>query len=222
MIVSLLQATATCLLLPVAALAAEPAEYAIRWSDGGPANAHAVIRLLRLEGKLKVNTFSIQYFQFAASTPGTNDFSIGRVRTRSDGKVELSYKTRQDISAKRNPWICPLDGAVSKAEVDVTLRKNDVIRKFSQSCELEARHALSFPSSLLATPKGCTNQMMRTEIGKVKIEEWTTQRGRLIEVSMVGTTSEADLITFRKMAEPLLKSGVAPLDRSKTEIGADC
>jgi len=39
---------------------------------------------------------------------------------------------------------------------------------------------------------------------------------------MPGTTSAADLASFRKMVAPLLKDGVMPLDRSKTEAGSEC
>jgi hypothetical protein len=211
------------LLAPAAVLAAEPAEYAIRWAQGGPATTDAVIKRLKLDGEREVKTYSIQYFQLGL-TPALapNELAIGRLRTRSDGKVELTYKTRADVSASPVPWSCPLDGAKAKTEVDVTLRRNDVVRKLSRSCELEAKRPLSFPESLKATPKGCVNKMTRTEIGKVKIEQWTTPRGTLLEVSMPGTTSAADLASFRKMVAPLLKDGVMPLDRSKTEAGSEC
>lgn len=170
-----------------------------------------------------MKTYSIQYYQLGTTpTLSPNELAIGRLRTRSDGKVELTYKTRADVSASPGSWVCPLDGAKAKAEVDVTLRRKDVVRKLSRSCELEAMHALSFPESLKATPKGCVNEMTRTEIGKVKVEHWSTPRGTLLEVSMPGTTSAADLAKFRKMIAPLLKDGVIPLDRSKAEAGSEC
>lgn len=215
--------TLAWLLVPAPVLAAEPAEYAIRWAQGGPTTAEAVIRLLDMKGKPKAEIYSIQYFQLGA-TPALapDELAIGRLRTRSDGKVELTYKTRADVSTPRNAWICPLDGANAKTEVDITVRRNDVVRRLSRSCELEAKHPISFPESLKATPKGCVNEMTRTEIGKVKVELWSTPRGRLLEVSMPATTSTADLARFRNMIAPLLKDGAIPLDRSKTEAGSEC
>ncbi|MGJ7497855.1 hypothetical protein ACSFA8_22625 [Variovorax sp. RT4R15] len=211
------------LLAPAAVFAAEPAEYAIRWAQGGPATTGDVIKLLKVKGKQEVNTYSIQYFQLdMTQTPSPNEVVIGRMRTRSDGKVELTYKTRADVSASPGSWVCPLDGAKDKTEMDVTVRRKDVVRKLTRSCELEAKHPLSFPESLKATPKGCVNKMTRTVIGKVKVEQWSTSRGALLEVSMPGTTSAEDLTNFRKMVAPLLQDGVIPLDRSKSEAGSEC
>lgn len=211
------------LIAPAAVIAAEPAEYAIRWAQGGASTADAVIERLKLTGARKLKTYSIQYFQIGAPPAlAANELAIGRLRTRSDGKIELTYKTRLDFAASPGPWVCPLDGATPKVEVDVTVRRNDVVRKLSRSCELEAKQALPFPASLKATPKGCTNTMTRTEIGAVKIEHWSTPRGTLLEVSMIGTTAAADLAKFRKLISPLLKDGVMPLDRSKADAGSEC
>lgn len=211
------------LFAPTALLAADPAEYAIRWSEGGPTTSEAVIKLLKLTGEREVKKYAVQYFQLGVTPAlGPGEVAVGRVRTRTGGKVELTYKTRTDLPPSTVPWICPLEGAKPKTEVDVTLRHNDLGQKLSRSCELEAKQSLVFPESLKATPMGCTNTMTRTQIGHVKVEQWTTPRGPLLEVSMPGTTSDQDLASFRTMVAPLIKAGVKPLDRSKTEAGSEC
>lgn len=115
-----------------------------------------------------------------------------------------------------------MSGATEKTEVDVTVLPQSDVRKLSRSCEVEATHALSFPAALLPKAKGCDNEMRRTEIGNVRIEEWRTSSGRLLEVSRVGSTSDDDLAAFRALVEPLFRAGVVPLDRSKTEAGSEC
>jgi len=210
-------------LMAPAIAGAEPAEYAIRWSEGGPRTTDAVIQRLALAGERNETIYSIQYFDFAAPPPlAPKETAIGRLRTRTkSGKTELTYKTRADLSAMRQKWVCPLQDAKLKTEVDVTvLLHGSEVRKLSRSCE--SKQIVSFPASLKAKAKGCINKMTRTEIGKVKIEFWTTPHGELLEVSMPGTTSDADLAAFRKMVAPLLDAGIKPLDRSKTEAGSEC
>lgn len=91
-----------CLLLPVTAAAADSAEYAIRWAQGGPATTAAVIQLLKLEGMRKMATFTVQYYDLGATPPlAMNELAIGRLRARVGGKVELTYKTRAPLPVPR-------------------------------------------------------------------------------------------------------------------------
>lgn len=142
---------------------------------------------------------------------------------RDDGKAELTYKTRRSTEAAAAAWSCPLPGASGKREVDVGLRETGVTRTLSLSCELESRKKdLAFPADLRPVATGCESSMKRFRAGDLKVEQWLAGQRRFLEVSMPGKVGDPDLARFQALVAPLVKAGIRPLDRSKTEIGSAC
>jgi hypothetical protein len=211
------------------ALAADKAEFALRWSDGGPGGAEEIVKVLNLAGKQKAALYSVQYYELPSPAVAAPGAAIsGRTRSRDDGKFELSFKARATTPFPGFPsndnWVCPLDGGKKKSEVDVTLDKTgQPVRAYSRSCELEGTPELRFPPALNAKARGCVNQMKRISIGAVKVEEWQMPgAAKLTEVSMTGEDTAQDLERFRQLVSPLLKMKLAIADGSKTEAGSDC
>ena len=217
------------------AAAAGPAEYAFRWEvvKGGPPNADEVAAVLQLQpGKAK--EYQVLYFDVTQPGPVPAEYkALGRERGPSGGKPDATYKVRgpEPVPPELLTWKCPLAGAsASKAEVDVGFQGlNQVKRSFSVSCTLDKRGLkASLPTGYSAPTKGCVSTMERTKAEsaslEVKVERWSLPKGRVvIEVSMAGSDSKADLERFRgKVVKPLIDRKVVPLEESKTELGSDC
>ncbi len=66
--------------------------------------------------------------------------------------------------------------------------------------------------------------MTRMESDNLKVEEWRMPGNLLmIEVSQKGRNTKKKLKAFRQqVVAPLLKAGIKPSDRSKTELGGQC
>jgi hypothetical protein len=98
---------------------------------------------------------------------------------------------------------------------------------YSFSCSVEnPTGPVTPPSELAAKLQSCTSEITRlkTKTMKAKIEEWRLPGDVLmIEVSRNGSDTTSDLEAFQhEIAAPLLKAGIKPSDRSKTELGRDC
>ena len=121
-------------------------------------------------------------------------------------------------------WTCPLPDPVEKQEeVDVSfVAGKSVKRAYSYSCD--KKDAKDPPAELRATPKECSSTMTRIESDDLKVEEWRMPGNVLmIELSQKGPNTKKGLKAFRQqVVAPLLKAGVKPSDRSKTELGAQC
>ena len=230
-VIRTLVAAAAWPLLTQAAIAAAPAEFAIRWdpSEGGPRNLEEVLALLDLKsGKKK--TFDVRYFsvvQPAGLPPGTRAIA----RERSFGqRIEAMYKLRSDIPFPANGplaiWRCPFEPHTKqKAEVDVGFTAEGLPKKsYSRSCDTSGTLAKVLPNQFAAKPFGCTSRVLRLEADHVKIERWTLPRGETsFEVSWNGDDTDADLRKFiTRVVTPLMARDIKPLRESKTELGSAC
>jgi hypothetical protein len=215
-----------CLLVPALSWAGG-AEFALRWSSGGPVSADDAVTVMGLEGSRKVTEYEVEYFTVLAPPVPANPPAIGRRRTRSDGKVELTLKYRSPQafdSGFDTKAACALGKKTSvKRETDISvLQTLQPSRAYSVSCEREAKKMLDFPEAMRATSMGCKNRMKRVTIGVFKVEEWQLPQGRLLEVSMPGSDTPQDLALFMAKVKPLLDKGVVIVDRSKSEAGSSC
>lgn len=213
--------------------AAQPsAEYALRWSAKGSnmADAKAVLQALRLKSDDKDN-YDVQYFDLtppADAPPGAT--SILRQRRKGKDKYELTFKYRSDAPFNKpalRAWTCPLPGAdESKDELDVSFSADtQPMQVYSRSCSVETRKTAPLPpAALAARSRGCISRFTRHTAGRLKIEEWTLANGeRLIEVSRSEQDSADARVRFqRDIVAPLLRAGVTPTERSKTELGGSC
>lgn len=219
----------TCL-APVA-LAADGAEYALRWEpvDGGPRGIEEVATLLRLPpGKRK--QFEVRYFtaaQPADLPPGASVI----VRERGNGgKTESMYKLRSAAPLPGNAvspaMRCAFPASTDrKSEVDVGWTAEGAPKKsYSYSCSVDGLVRTVMPPGFDARPTGCGSKVMRREAKGIKIERWTLPDGTLaLEVSWNGEDSPQDLERFTaRVVRPLLAHGVKPLQQSKTELGSRC
>ena len=215
-----------CLLAPMFSWAGG-AEVALRWSSGGPASADDAVTVMGLEGSRKVTEYEVEYFTVLAPPVSTGSPAIGRRRTRSDGRVELTLKYRSSQSVGSGfdtKAACALGKHTSvKLETDISvLQTLQPSRAHSVSCEREAKKALDFPEAMRAEPMGCRSRMKRITVGVFKVEEWQLPQGRLLEVSMPGNDTPQDLALFMAKVKPLLDKGVVIVDRSKSEAGSSC
>lgn len=215
-----------CLLVPVFSWAGG-AEFALRWSSGGPATAEDAVAVMGLEGSRKVAEYEVEYFTVLAPPVSTNPPAIGRKRIRSDGKVELTLKYRNPQpfgGGFDTQTACALGKDTSvKLETDISvLQMLQASRAYSVSCEREAKKMLEFPAAMRAKSMGCKNRMKRVSVGVFKVEEWQLPQGRLLEVSMPGNDTPQDLALFMAKVKPLLDKGVAVVDRSKSQAGSSC
>jgi len=215
-----------CLLMPVLSWAGG-AEFALRWSSGGPVSAEDAVAVMGLEGSRKVTEYEVEYFTVSAPPVATDPPAIGRRRIRSDGKVELTLKYRSPQpfgSGFDTDAACALGKNTSvKRETDVSvLQTLEAGRAYSISCEREAKKTLEFPEAMRAKAMGCKNRMKRVAVGAFKVEEWQLPQGRLLEVSMPGSDTPQDLALFMAKVKPLLDKGVVLVDRSKTQAGSGC
>jgi hypothetical protein len=205
--------------------AAEPvnAEFALRWNpqEGGPGSAEEVARLLGLAMPLP-EAYYVRYFDLPRpSTAPAQASVILRERQKVGGKtqIRLKYRLEQPITGS---WTCPPGhGFEQESEVDISwLADNKLKRTYSYSCTVKARQ---LPQALAATPKSCYSGMTRHTADDLKIEEWQLPGGRVqLEVSHSGTNTDDELRRFQEIARKLLKQGVQPADRSKTELGSEC
>ena len=205
-------------------VATDHAEYAIRWQagTGGPKSAKAVLNVL---GRTADDTdeYEVEYYDFTvpADVPaGVKAILRRRVKGQ---KHQLTYKLRADHPLAS--FTCPLPGAESEPEVDVTVLQNGVARSYSAGCSLESSAGpVPVPAALNAHPKGCVSTMVRRTSKTLKVEEWRLPSGRsLLEVSTKGPDSKKALKGFRRdVADKLLKASIKPSTASKTEAGSDC
>lgn len=216
-----------------AALAVNPAEFAIRWdpAEGGPKTIEEVATLLQLpNGKRK--SLEVRYFSIR-QPPDVVGGSTAIVRQRSSGRAtESMYKERgADPFSSANPlagWKCPFPtqaNAKAKSEVDVGWTADGLTKKsYSLSCQVDGTVELLLPARFMAKPLGCTTHVMRSQAQGIKIERWSLPRGALsIEVSWNGEDTAADLEKFAsRVARPLMERGVKPLEESKTALGSGC
>jgi len=219
------------LLLPsslAAQTAAEPteAEYAMRWNgdEGGPQTAKNVLKELGEKAE-ESKDYEIQYFDFTPPDDAPAGFKSILRQRKSGKKFELTFKYRGDQPLPT--WACPLSATPdeSKEEVDVSiLATGEIKRSYSYSCTLESKNPIDPPKELKASPKACSSKMTRFKAGKLKVEEWHLPGNvTLVEVSRNGLNTQDDLDSFRsKIVKNLVKAGVKPSDRSKTELGSDC
>ena len=219
-------ANLACLLMPMLSWAGG-AEFALRWSSGGPVSAEEAVTVMGLEGGRKVTEYEVEYFTVSAPPVATDPPAIGRRRTRSDGKVELTLKYRSPQpfgSGFDTEAACALGKNTSvKQETDISvLQTLQPGRAYSVSCEREAKKTLDFPEAMRAKAMGCKNRMKRVAVGAFKVEEWQLPQGRLLEVSMPGSDTPQDLALFMAKVKPLLDKGVVLVDRSKTQAGSGC
>jgi hypothetical protein len=219
-------ACVACLLMPVLSWAGG-AEFALRWSSGGPVSADEAVTVMGLEGSRKVTEYGIEYFTVLAPPVSTGSPAIGRRRTRSDGKVELTLKYRGSQPAGGGfdtKAACALGKNTNvKLETDISvLQTLQPSRAYSVSCEREAKKTLDFPEAMRAEPMGCRSRMKRVTVGVFKVEEWQLPQGRLLEVSMPGNDTPQDLALFMAKVKPLLDKGVVLVDRSKSQAGSGC
>jgi len=219
-------ANLACLLIPMLSWAGG-AEFALRWSSGGPVSAEEAVAVMGLEGSRKVTEYEVEYFTVSAPPVATDPPAIGRRRIRSDGKVELTLKYRSPQpfgSGFDTDAACALGKNTSvKRETDVSvLQTLEAGRAYSISCEREAKKTLEFPEAMRAKAMGCKNRMKRVAVGAFKVEEWQLPQGRLLEVSMPGSDTPQDLALFMAKVKPLLDKGVVLVDRSKTQAGSGC
>ena len=216
-----------CLLVPVFSWAGG-AEFALRWSSGGPASADDAVTLMGLEGSRKVTEYEVEYFTVLAPPVPANPPAIGRRRIRADGKVELTLKYRNPQpfgSGFDTKAACALGKDTNvKVETDISvLQTLQPGRAYSVSCEREAKKkVLDFPEAMRATSMGCKNRMKRVTVGVFKVEEWRLPQGRLLEVSMPGSDTPQDLALFMAKVKPLLDKGVVLVDGSKSQAGSSC
>lgn len=207
------------------ATTAAAAEYALRWdpAKGGPKTALAAMHVLDREPE-DTDHYEVTYFDFRAPAGGPQGFHpILRRRLENGKKHELMFKDRGDHAL--SSWTCPLPGARSKDEVDVTLSSSgNQSRAYSYSCKLESEDPIEPPAGLEARPKKCNVTMTRLEADKIKVEEWHLPGNAIrIEVSRRGNDSKTALKKFRReIAKPLLAAHVTPSGESKTELGSDC
>jgi len=203
------------------------AEYAVRWDiqEGGPKSAKDALEALHLKAE-KFEDFVVQYFEFKPPSDTPNGFKpILRARTKGNKKHELTFKLRGDRAL--SSWTCPLASPVKpKQEVDVSvLGTNQTKRAFSYSCAQESKvGAVDPPAALDAHLASCASQMVRFEVGELKVEEWHLPGDVvLVEVSRGGVDTPADLASFLKeVVEPLVGAGAKPSQSSKTDLGSDC
>lgn len=220
-------ACVACFLMPVLSWAGG-AEFALRWSSGGPVSAEEAVTVMGLEGSRKVTEYEVEYFTVLAPPVSANPPAIGRRRTRSDGKVELTLKYRSPQSFDSGfdtKAACALGKDTNvKVETDISvLQTLQPGRAYSVSCEREAKKKmLDFPVAMRATSMGCKNRMKRVTVGVFKVEEWQLPQGRLLEVSMPGSDTPQDLGLFMAKVKPLLDKGVVIVDGSKSQAGSGC
>lgn len=215
-----------CLLMPVLSWAGG-AEFALRWSSGGPASAEEAVAVMGLEGGRKVTSYEVEYFTVLAPPVAADPPAIGRRRIRADGKVELTlkYRSPQPFASGFDPGTaCALGKNTRiKQETDISvLQTLAPSRAYSISCEREAKKTLEFPKAMRAKSLGCSNRMKRVAVGVFKVEEWQLPQGRLLEVSMPGNDTPQDLALFMAKVKPLLDKGVVVVDRSKSQAGSGC
>jgi hypothetical protein len=202
------------------------AEYAIRWdpATGGPKTAQETLDVL---GKTAEDTdeYTVQYFDLTPPADAPAGFRAILRQRQKQNAYELTFKYRGEGALAT--WTCPLSAAPAKqkAEVDVSILADGVKRAHAYSCSVESVGApVPPPAALKAVPKSCASTTTRIEAGKLKIEEWHPPGGvTLIEVSRNGKPSAEDLERFQdKVAKKLLKRGITPSGRSKTELGGSC
>lgn len=214
---------------------AGPAEYAFRWdpAQGGPTSAEAVVAALKLQpGKSK--KYIVRYFKVDQPTAVPPGYKVlGRERGEPGEKPDATYKVRgpEPIPAELLAWKCPLTGpSESKTEVDVGIVGVSKLRRaYSVSCTVD-KTALQpvLPAGYLAMAKGCSSLVERTKAQsqevELKVEQWSLPKGGVvIEVSMEGSDSDADLRRFRThVTKRLMDVRAVPMEGSKSELGSEC
>ena len=110
--------------------------------------------------------------------------------------------------------------------MDITfLASGQTKRAYSYSCTVESEDGpIAPPRVLNARPKNCSSRMTRLEAGALKVEEWHLPGDIImLEASRKGSDTRSDADSFRQeVVVPLVKSGIKPSDRSKTEFGGAC
>lgn len=213
--------------------AAKQAEYAFRWdaTKGGPTSVEKVAESLQLKAR-KQKEFQVQYFDITAPSSIPDGYTVlGRERSQVGEKTDSTIKMRglKPLPNGLPKWECAYP-AEPKDEVDLAFQSSDEVKRvFSVSCTLkDSRLSAILTKGYLATPRKCSNYMVRTKADsptlEVKIEKWTLPKGRaVIEVSMEGVDTPTDFERFReRVVKPLMDLKAEPLKESKTELGSDC
>ena len=214
-----------------AAIAADDAEYALRWepAEGGPRSVEEVAALLGLPaGRQK--QFEVRYFTVAQPSGLPPGASIIVRERSSGGETESMYKLRSEAplqgSAVTAALRCGFPTARErKSEIDVGWSaEGGPRRNYSNSCTADGLVGTMKPPDLEAQPTGCSSKVLRQEAKGVKIERWTLPDGTVaLEVSWNGKNRPKDLDRFTdRIVRPLLAHGVKPLRESKTELGSRC
>jgi len=218
-----------CSLVTSRTASAADAEYAIRWNptEGGPKTSAAVLEALG-DKSSDDDGYEIQYFDLVPPSDAPPEASaILRQRVKNGKKHELTFKYRsaKSLDAPTCPLAAPTE---TKNEVDVSLTASgEPKRAFSYSCTLESKAGPPAPpAALQARPRPCTSKMRRQKAVRLdaKVEEWhVAPDGLMFEVSRNGSDTPQDLAAFKSdIADVLMRAGVKPSDRSKTELGSAC
>jgi hypothetical protein len=205
--------------------AREPAraEFAVRWdpSEGGLASAEEVLAFLGAP-RSSPSVFAVRYFDLPPPADAPPDSTaILRWRRSETGQSEIRLKYRRRAPLGKD-WGCPAGSPFErKEEVDVSFTAaGPPMRVYAYSCTLAAGEP---PASLDAVPKKCASRMARYEVEGFKVEEWTFSGGKVqVEVSRSAPNTAEELSSFERFVSKLLKRGVKPSDRSKTEAGSEC
>ncbi len=209
----------------------DASEFAIRWAvvEGGPSKAAEVMALLKPGKEVeKPDVYSVAYFSVTLPADAPSGFTAGlREPTKKTPQSTWKYRGEAGFPAPAlAQWACPLKNAdKAKDEVDYSFATNGAPTKaYSRSCTARGTVSQVAPAALGAKPKGCTVTMTRLESDGLKVEEWVLARGDVVlEVSMEGLDTEESLKKFDiEVRAKLVPLGVKPLNRSKSELGADC
>jgi len=210
-------------------------EYAVRWTPSLAApTAVDVLPLLPHSIDFTVHRFEVRYLSLGLATHYPAGFDvIGRERS-SDKGVESTFKIRGPDSKAAARALedlhCPLVGPQEqiKLEWDVVWApdKDGAVlpqRYLSWSCTVDGPAAKTFPAPLHAVAMPCTSTFLRRNVGRGwKLEEWTTPKGAVIEVSYSVTEGAETQAEFQKIVDRLLTLNAVPLAMSKTLLSSDC
>jgi len=234
----------TCFIATVAMLVAPgawalDAEYAVRWyaGKGGPNDLDKVVSDLALTVK-KRQRAQVTYLLLTPTSPlPEGQRLIGRERvftpvpgdksSGSSGKggeeTEVMIKLRA-LDARHGevpPWDCPMSGAKSKQEIDVSWTPSMQTRAASSSCKVEGKSATeAIPVALKPQPDPCSpSSMVRARTKQdITVEQWTLPSGQVVlEVSMSGKDNDKSLETFRRSVVDKLK-GIEPIAEGMTTL----
>lgn len=211
-------------------IGATGAEYAMRWapSQGGPQNADAALDRLGLDAGERKD-FRVRYFD-PPRPSGLPASATVVLRERVEGvRIDTTWKVRVPVAEVRGRagWPCALKSPDRiREEIDVTVLDHGAVRRsIARTCEMSATFEEALPG-FARTPVGCASRMQRVESrdGSIVVEHWQVGDGSaMLEVSSRGKDDAQALAGFQnRVAKKLVRAGVRPLDRSRSEIGTQC